>query len=72
LPRVLGLLLGAAGLGWLVGNIASFLAPELGWSGLLIPVSGLGEALFTLWILVMGVNTEKWRAQAEAEASRGA
>jgi hypothetical protein len=32
---------------------------------MLVPVSGLGEFIFTLWLLVMGVNSENWRAQAQ-------
>lgn len=65
-PRWLGLLLLLAGLGWLVGCFTSFLVPSLGLASTLIPVSGLGEALFTLWLLVMGVNAQKWREQAAA------
>jgi hypothetical protein len=64
LPRWLGVLLLLAGIGWLVGCFTSFLMPSLGIAGTLIPISGLGEALFTLWLLIMGVNAEKWRAQA--------
>jgi Domain of unknown function (DUF4386) len=64
LPRWLGVLLLLAGIGWLVGTFTTFLMPSLGIAGTLIPVSGLGEALFTLWLLVMGVNAEKWREQA--------
>jgi len=66
LPRWLGVLLLLAGVGWLVGSFTSFLMPSLGIAGALIPVSGLGEALFTLWLLVMGVDAQKWRAQANA------
>jgi hypothetical protein len=69
LPRWLGVLLLLAGLGWLVGVFTTFLTPSLGIAGRLIPVSGLGEALFTLWLLVMGVNAEKWREQAAAPVS---
>jgi hypothetical protein len=70
LPRVLGLFLLIAGVGWLVGNLGAIVAPDvLGSISLyLIPVSGLGEFIFTLWLLAMGVNPEKWRAQAAAEA----
>ena len=64
LPRVLGLALLVAGLGWLIGNVVSFVAPSLGLSTYLIPVSGIGELLFTLWLLAMGVNAAKWEAQA--------
>ncbi len=66
LPRVLGLLPALAGAGWLVGSFGSLLAPPFPLSGYLLPVSGLGEGLFTLWLLVMGVNAGKWREQAAA------
>jgi hypothetical protein len=66
LPRVLGLLLALAGAGWLVGSFGSLLAPPFPLSGYLLPVSGLGEGLFTLWLLAMGVNAAKWREQAGA------
>ena len=64
MPRWLGLLLLLAGLGWITGTIASILAPSLAIAGALLPLSGLGEALFTLWLVIMGVNTTKWREQA--------
>lgn len=65
LPRVLGLLLVIAGLGWLVGNLGYIIAPDTFGpiSRILLPVSGLGELLFTLWLLIMGVNEAKWREQ---------
>ncbi|MGQ0534397.1 MAG: DUF4386 domain-containing protein [Caulobacteraceae bacterium] len=66
LPRLLGVLLAIAGLGWLSGSIASLLALDLPLFNYVIPISGLGEGLFTLWLLIMGVNVEKWRAQAGA------
>lgn len=65
-PRWLGVLLLLAGVGWLIGCFTSFLMPSLGIAGTLIPISGLGEALFTLWLLVMGVDAAKWREQAAA------
>jgi hypothetical protein len=34
----------------------------------LMPVSGLSEILFTLWLLVFGVNVSKWREQANVGA----
>lgn len=68
LPRWLGALLLLAGAGWLVGTMTTLLIPSLGIASTLIPVSGLGEALFTLWLLVMGVNAAKWHEQAAATA----
>jgi hypothetical protein len=69
LPRWLGVPLALAGIGWLVGVITSLLFPSVSIASQLLPVSGLGEALFTLWILIMGVNAEKWRAQARETAT---
>jgi hypothetical protein len=68
LPRFLGVFLLIAGAGWLVGNLGAIVAPDvLGqFTLMLVPVSGLGEFAFTLWLLAMGVNPEKWRAQAAA------
>ena len=72
LPRILGMVMIIAGLGWLTFNLAGFLAPSLGdtLSTYLLPVSGLGETLFTLWLLVMGVNEVKWREQASAASAQ--
>jgi len=70
LPRVLGFFLLIAGVGWLVGNLGAIIAPDLlgPISRYLLPVSGLGEFIFTLWLLAMGVNAERWREQAAAGA----
>jgi uncharacterized protein DUF4386 len=57
LPRVLGVLMALAGLGWLI-----FLAPPLA-NQLLAPLEVLGfvaEAALMLWLLIMGVNSQRW------------
>jgi hypothetical protein len=61
LPRILGVLMALAGLGWL-----TFLSPPFGAKYLYpyILVAAIGEALLTLWLLVMGVNAEAWKEQA--------
>lgn len=66
LPRILGALLAIAGLGWLANAFVTFLAPQVTGVSMTMAAGGLGEGLFTLWLLAMGVNTEKWRAQAAA------
>jgi Domain of unknown function (DUF4386) len=61
LPRILGVLMVLAGLGWL-----AFLSPPLA-SHLSkhIKVLGiLGEGSLMLWLLVFGVNVQRWNAQA--------
>jgi Domain of unknown function (DUF4386) len=67
LPRVLGVLMVLAGLSWL-----TFLSPPLA-NHLLTPIEILGflaEAALMLWLLVLGVNVQRWSAQARSvEAS---
>lgn len=61
LPRIIGALMVFAGLGWL-----TFLFPPLAES--LAPYNmmpgGLGEISLTLWLLVKGVNVQRWNEQA--------
>jgi len=64
LPRVIGVLLVLAGLGW-VGYLSPTVARHL-----TVVIEGLGvvaEASLMLWLLVKGVDEEKWRAQAAGE-----
>jgi hypothetical protein len=63
LPRILGLLMAIAGLGWV-----AFLLPTVAHS-LTIYIEVLGifaEASLMLWLLVMGVNDQRWNEQAGA------
>jgi hypothetical protein len=63
LPRILGALMAFAGLGWLTflsSPLVNHLSPYNLASGL------LGEASLMLWLLVMGVNVERWKEQASA------
>jgi hypothetical protein len=65
LPRILGVLMGFAGLGWL-----TFLSPPLAkylYPYILAP-GIFGEGSLTLWLLVMGVNAQRWNEQASAAA----
>jgi len=68
LPRILGALMALSGLTYVVHNLTEFLASPLAraldpWVTVL---GGLGEGLLMLWLLVMGVNAERWREQAAA------
>lgn len=67
LPRALGVLFAISGLGWMM-----YIDPPV--AVRLFPViaaaSALGEVTMTFWLLVAGVNVERWRTQA-AEASLG-
>ena len=61
LPRWLGPLV-ALGVGWL-----AFLYPPLARSlGTYVVLSSVGEMLLVLWLLVKGVDEQRWREQAAA------
>jgi len=64
LPRILGVLLAISGLGWV-----TYLHPPLAYH-LFIPyiavASALGEIPLELWLIVMGVNAQRWKEQASA------
>jgi Domain of unknown function (DUF4386) len=63
LPRILGVLMAFAGLGWL-----AFLSPPLA-NYLLTYIEVIGilaEASLMVWLLVMGVNLQRWKEQANA------
>ena len=63
LPRILGALMVFAGLGWL-----TFLSPPLAnhLSPYILAPGILGEGSLTLWLLVIGVNAQRWKEQAGA------
>jgi Domain of unknown function (DUF4386) len=63
--RILGVWSVLAGLGWL-----TFLSPTLGYRLFLyLAAFGfLGAAALILWLLVFGVNEDRWKEQANAAA----
>jgi hypothetical protein len=61
LPRTLGILMALAGLGWLAFLSPSF-ANHLSPYNLILGV--LAELSLCLWLLVMGVNVQRWKEQA--------
>jgi len=62
LPRALGLLLIVAGPSYVLGALATLLSPPLG--AVLMPAvmafSLVAEGSLTAWLLVKGVNAERW------------
>jgi hypothetical protein len=63
LPRVLGILLAIDGLGWML-----YMYPPLAYH--LFPIiataSALAEFPLQLWLIVFGVNSQRWNEQASA------
>jgi len=62
LPRILGVLMASAGVGWLI--VLSALASQL--STYLTILGFLAEASLMLWLIVKGVNIPRWKEQASA------
>jgi hypothetical protein len=62
LPRILGVLLALAGLSYVL-----FLSPALVWSlqPYILVFPAVGQISLCLWLLVMGVNVERWDGQAK-------
>ena len=66
LPRVIGVLLIVAGLGYLVDFTLFFLVPDV-----VLNVSNftfVGEVALLLWLLIRGVNVEQWEIRAHKSA----
>jgi hypothetical protein len=62
-PKVFGVLMFIAGLSYLINSFALLLAPSFAaaiFPGILIPAF-VGELSLTLWLIVKGVNVEKWK-----------
>jgi hypothetical protein len=58
LPKILGYLMLIACLGYLADAFTAFVFPNFGFQ--FTGVTALGELLLTLWLLIKGVNVEKW------------
>lgn len=59
LPRFLGALMAAAGLGFAAKTITHVLAPAYSWDLLLAPMF-LNLVVLAVWMLVKGVDRDKW------------
>ena len=63
LPRILGVLMAFGGLGWLTfasAELADYLSPYNLAPGI------LGEGTLTVWLLIFGVNAQRWKEQDTA------
>jgi hypothetical protein len=74
LPKAVGVLMQIAGLGYLTNSFALVLAPKFA-DRIFAVIAGpafVGEASLCLWLLVKGVNVEKWEETASAWQASGA
>jgi Domain of unknown function (DUF4386) len=69
LPRLLGALMVAAGLGFVAKNITKVLAPAYSWDALLAPMF-LNAVALTIWMLVRGVNRSEWERATLPRSTR--
>ena len=67
LPRILGVLLGLGGTCYVIASFANFLLP-LGARLIpfVVPVALIGEGSLTVWLLIKGLNEQRWYEQANA------
>jgi hypothetical protein len=69
-PKVLGILLVIGSMGYLAQSYGHLLAPQ--YDGILstvvIVLSIPGELAFTLWLLIKGINVERWEDRARESA----
>ncbi len=68
-PKAIGVLIQIAGLGYLTNSFALVLAPTFA-NRIFTIIAGpafIGEASLCLWLLVKGVNLEKWKVKALCE-----
>jgi hypothetical protein len=69
-PRFIGALLAIEGICYLINSFANFVAPEIASTVLaVLMVSGLAEVVLCLWLLVMGVDEQRWKEQALGTAT---
>lgn len=69
-PRTLGVLMAIAGLSYLTNSFTLILAPA--YAGRIFPIlmfALIGELSLCLWLMVKGVNEQRWKEQAVAMAA---
>jgi hypothetical protein len=62
LPRILGILLMIGCFGYLIDSFTFFLLPNFGVT--IAQFTFIGEILLPLWLLIRGVNIERWEKRA--------
>src|SRR3989440_11209452 len=71
-PRTLGVLMAIAGLSYLANSFTLILAPAyVGRIFLILVFALIGELSLCLWLMVKGVNVQRWKEQASAAEKWG-
>jgi hypothetical protein len=69
-PRTLGVLMAIAGLSYLANSFTLILAPAYaGTISLILVLALIGELSLCLWLMVKGVNEQRWKERASAHRS---
>lgn len=70
IPRPIGVVLLLGGVGFLISSFTGFLSPALGarLGPLVLPMAVIGEGSLTLWLLLKGVDVDRWWAAARRAA----
>lgn len=67
-PKILGILMFVGGFGYAAESLKTFFLPDFQLFSLLVAgllvIVVLGELSFTLWLLIKGLDTDKWAAKA--------
>jgi hypothetical protein len=65
-PKILGILLALAGIGYFAQSFGVMVAPDLSdvLSTVVLMLATPGELVFALWLLIKGVDENKWQARA--------
>jgi Domain of unknown function (DUF4386) len=66
LPRILAILLIMNGLAYVIDSFSALLLPGLSVSAVMF--TGWVEVVFALWLLIRGVNVERWQQRARESA----
>jgi hypothetical protein len=71
LPRILGILMVASALGYLADSFTGFLVPDYAATlAVVVVVTALiGELPLAVWLLIKGVNVERWHQRALASTT---
>jgi hypothetical protein len=71
IPKLLGILLAAGGGCYVIASTASLMAPVVGQrlTMAILPIAMIGEGSLTVWLLLKGVDPDRWKSRATAAAA---